>query len=116
MRAHAAEMSETVVPFAPASSERGSRDGDLLDNAGQTIMGLLQQAAGVAKENSQHALDVAHKLSQQLRAAEDRIRDLEAEVRHFQDRAVRAEQWLVRIGEEIEQKFLDRKGASRLRR
>src|ERR1700674_3050411 len=86
MRPHPIEMSETVVPFAPAPRERVSNDGDPLDNAGQTIMGFLQQAAGVAKEEYQYALDGAHKLLLQLRATEGQVKALEADVRHYQDR------------------------------
>jgi len=44
--------SESVIPFAPAAS---SADGvDQVDEAGQTILGLLHKAAGVAEANSQH--------------------------------------------------------------
>jgi hypothetical protein len=107
MRANAIEISETVVPFALPARERFSNDGDPLDKAGQTIMGLLQQAATTAKENCGHALRVAHGLSLQLRAAEDQIKALEAGVRHFQDRALRAENWLQRISREIETRFLE---------
>ena len=55
-------------------------DADQLDKAGQTILSLLHKAAGVAEENSRHALDMAQKLSHQLRAAENRIAELEAEL------------------------------------
>ena len=40
-----------------------------------------------------------------LRAAEQRIRELEANVRYFEDRADRAERWVYKIWVEIEQKF-----------
>ena len=40
-----------------------------------------------------------------LQSAEDRIKDLEADVRYFQERAERAEQWLSQISSEIEQRF-----------
>jgi chromosome segregation ATPase len=99
------DASETVVPFARVARNGVTDDGDLLDSAGRTILGLLHRAAGMAEENSQHALGVAHKLSLQLRAAEDRIKDLEADVRHYQDRADRAEKWLYQISEEIDQRF-----------
>jgi len=46
---------------------------------------LLQQAAGMAEENSKHAIEVAQKLSDQLQAAEHRIRGLEADVKYFQE-------------------------------
>jgi hypothetical protein len=40
---------ETVIPFAPASTPGNA---DQLDRAGQTILQLLNKAAGVAEENS----------------------------------------------------------------
>jgi hypothetical protein len=59
----------------------------------------------MAEENSRHALDAAHNLSLQLQAADDRIKDLEADVRYHQDRADRAEKWMYQISLEIEEKF-----------
>ncbi len=97
--------SETVIPFAPAGKPTGSGTTDPLDAAGQSILRLLHQAAGVAEENSRHALDVAQKLSLQLQSAENRIKDLEADVRYFHGRAERAEQWLSQISSEIAQRF-----------
>jgi hypothetical protein len=49
---------------------------------------------------------LAHKLAMQLRAAEDRIIQLEAEVSLFRDRVTRAEGWLQTIHSEIEQKLM----------
>ena len=60
----------------------------------------------MAEGNSKHALDMAQKLSDQLRAAEDRIVELAAEVRIYQDKANRAEQWLHKVYTEIEDRFL----------
>jgi endonuclease III len=98
--------SESVVPFAPKNA--ASNDADQLDKAGQTILKLLHKAAGVAEENSRHALDMAQKLSHQLRAAEDRIAELEAEVGLYRDKADRAEQWLHKVYTEIEERFIKR--------
>lgn len=97
-----AAMAEAVVPFAPKSNSKSEAE---LDRAGQAILGLLHQAASTAEANNQKAIEMAHKLSAQLRAAEDRIRQLEATVRHHVDRADRAEKWLYQISMEIEQKF-----------
>ena len=58
--------------------------------------------------NYQQAVDKTRQRSAQLRAAEDRIRELEAHARHHQERAERAEQWLYQISVEIEQKFFGR--------
>ena len=96
--------SDSVVPFAPKNAT--SNDADQLDRAGQTILKLLHKAAGVAEANSHHALEMAQKLSHQLRAAENRIAELEAEVGIYQDKADRAEQWLHKVYTEIEDRFL----------
>jgi hypothetical protein len=91
---------------ARTTGGNASNGADQLDKAGQTILQLLHRAAGVAEENSRHALDMAQKLSYQLRAAEDRIAGLEAEVTAHQERADRAAQWLHRVYTEIEDRFL----------
>jgi hypothetical protein len=92
-----------VVPFARAEKNSGA---DQLDKAGQTILQLLHRAAGVADESSKRALETAQKLSHQLRAAQGRITELEADVTAHRDRAERAEQWLHRVYTEIEDRFL----------
>jgi hypothetical protein len=105
-------MSPEVVQFARlAQGERD--DNNQLDKAGQTILELLSKAADAADENSRHALEMAQKLSDQLRAAEDRIADLEAEVAAYQERAERAEQWLHRVYTEIEERFLQQSDGRR---
>jgi hypothetical protein len=103
------DPSKKIIPFAPAKQVRD--EGDPMDRSGQAIIALLQEAAETANSNCDRAMDLAHKLSMQLHAAEERIRDLEAETRHYNDRAQRAEQWLVRIYKDIESKFFDRKAA-----
>jgi hypothetical protein len=60
----------------------------------------------VAEANSRHALQMAQKLSHQLRAAENRIAEMEAEVGIYQDKADRAEWWLHKVYTEIEDRFL----------
>jgi hypothetical protein len=95
------QIEKSVIPFAPP--DKGN---DQLDKAGHSILNLLHKVAGVAEENSQHALDIAQQLSDQLRAAEQRIADLEAEAEEHRDRAGRAEQWLHKVYSEIEQRFL----------
>ena len=92
-----------VIPFARAERSDGA---DQLDKAGQTVLQMLHRAAGVAEENSRHALETAQKLSHQLRASENRVAELEAEAAAYQERAERAEQWLHRVYTEIEDRFL----------
>jgi hypothetical protein len=92
-----------VIQFGRGGSQSGD---DQLDTAGQTILQLIHRAAGVADENSRQALEMAQKLSDQLRAAESRVAELEPEVDTYRERADRAEQWLHRIYTEIEDRFL----------
>ena len=110
MRTH--EEEETVVPFAPGKDSH-SGNPDQLDRAGQTILQLLNKAAGVAEENSRHAIETAQRLSHQLRAAENRIAELEAEVAAYQEQAERAEQWLHRVYSAIEERFMRRDQSDR---
>ena len=105
MNSFASDTPETVVPFAPFSRNAAANSDDPLDSAGHSVLALLQRAASMAEENSQRALSVAHELSLQLRSAEDRIKDLEADVPHYQERADRAEKWLHKISLEIEERF-----------
>ena len=103
---HGQTNNSDVIPFSRSAKSSTPDDADHLDKAGQTILQLVQRAAGVAEENSRHALGMAQKLSHQLHAAEDRIAELEAEVATYQERADRAEQWLHRVYTEIEERFL----------
>ena len=98
--------SESVVQIASASKNTAPAGVDRLDSAGQTILQLLNKAANVAEQNSKHAIDMAQKLSHQLRAAQQRISELEAEVVAYQNQAERAEQWLHKVYTEIEDRFL----------
>jgi hypothetical protein len=107
MSNHSAAVAGAVVPFAPKLNRR-SETSDTLDRAGQAILGLLSRAASAAEANCQQAVEMANKLSGQVRAAEGGIRELEAQVRHHQDRADRAEKWLYQISVEIEQNFFGR--------
>ena len=83
-----------------------SNNANQLDSAGQAILNLLYKAAGAAEANSRRALETAQKLSSQLRVAEDRIAELEAEVQHFREKAERAEDWLRKIYREIEERLI----------
>jgi hypothetical protein len=95
-----------VIPFARSRDGAAPAASDQLDKAGQTILQLVAQAAGIADDNSRQALGMAQKLSDELRAAEDRVAELESALAAYQERAERAEQWLHRIYGEIEDRFL----------
>jgi chromosome segregation ATPase len=101
---------EQVLKFAP--KEKAPNRIAQLDDAGQAIIAQIQTAADLAKEDCDRAMTLAHQLSMELRAAEDRTRQMAEEVEHWRERAARAEQWLRTIQHEIEEKLLARRSSS----
>jgi chromosome segregation ATPase len=89
----------------PRPQDNGREDGDPLEQSGQAILGLLKEAADTAKATCDQAMNSAQKLSDQVRAAEDKVELLESELQQFVDRATRAEKWLTRIHNQVEQSF-----------
>ena len=104
------DIPEQVIEFAPKGGPRSH--GTLVEEAGEAIIAKLQKAADLSNENCDRAMKLAHKLSMQLRAAEDRVNQLEAEVELLRDRAVRAERWLQTIQKEIEEKLIAPRSAN----
>ena len=96
---------DTPEPVEICSQDE-PRDDDPTDQSGRQVVAMLQQATNLSNENCDRAMSLAHKLSIQLRAAEDRINQLQADVEHFQHRAAHAENWLRVIEKEIEKKLL----------
>jgi hypothetical protein len=107
---NAPDKPATIVPFAPTPKAQPEAN-IVADDSGRSIMALLHKAADMAKEDCARAMDLAHKLSFELRAAEERLREAEAEATHYRDRAARAEQWLTRIHNEVEHTFFQKRSA-----
>jgi len=103
MSNQALDTPEPVIPFAPKRKKEASDLADPLDTAEQDLVGVIQRAAGIAEAKSQQLRDATAKLS----ATEDRIKELEEDVRHYQTRASRAEKCLLQISVEIRQGFFD---------
>ena len=110
MNENGPDTPEQVLKSVP--KERPRSYGTPLDEAGQAIIAKIQKAADLSNENCDRAMKLAHKLSMQLRAAEEQINQLEAEIALFRDRAVRAERWLQTIQNEIEEKLIAPRSAS----
>ena len=105
-----------IIPHTPNENGTGS-EAEIVDRAGNAILGLVSRAADSAAADLKEAREVAEKLADQLRAtrdqlqaAHDEINTLKADVGHYQDRATRAEKWLQQISSEIEQRFFDATG------
>jgi peptidoglycan hydrolase CwlO-like protein len=96
--------SEFAVPPVEGVVEPSSAN--QLDSTGEAILKLLHKAAGAAEANSRRALETAQNLSSQLRAAQDRIAELEAEIQHYREKFERAEEWLRKIFMEIEDRLI----------
>jgi DNA repair exonuclease SbcCD ATPase subunit len=110
MNQRATDTPEQVVKL-PLKEKAPSRVAQL-DDAGEAIVAQIRTAADLAKEDCDRAMSLAHKLSMELRAAEDRTQQMAREVEHWRDRAARAEQWLRTIQQEIEEKLLTRRSSS----
>ena len=107
MRVQPRETPASVVAIA---TKKENPDATIVaDDAGRCIVALLQKAADLAKADCDRAMDLAHRLSSELRAAEERAREFEAQANQFRDRAARAEEWLLRIYHEVEKKFFQDK-------
>jgi chromosome segregation ATPase len=105
------KLSTEVVGFTPKQRQRGEIEP--IDQAGHALIDLLREAANISKENIERAMTVAHRLSLELRSAEDRIRELEGEVERLESRATRAEQWLGTIKKEIQETLIAPREANR---
>jgi hypothetical protein len=110
MDENGADTPEQVLKFVP--KERPRSYAPLVEEAGEAIIAKIQKAADLSNENCDRAMKLAHKLSMQLRAAEDRVNQLEAEVELLRDRAVRAERWLQTVQKEIEEKLIAPRSAN----
>jgi hypothetical protein len=99
-------VAEAAIPISSAS-KLNSR-AEVVDRAAQTILGTINRAATTVQASYREGLEINSKLSAQLRAAEDRISELEIKARYHEDRADRAEKWLYQVSLEIEQKFFGR--------
>ena len=107
------EVTDTRIAAIPDVAEAKNteadvvdRAADVVDRAGNAIVELVNRAANNGEANLLAAQETAEKLAYQLRAAQGRINELEANVRYYQDRTERAEKWMHQISSEIHRKFL----------
>jgi hypothetical protein len=108
MRTQRAESVISSISFN--SGHQTTVNEDQVEQAGQSILSVLDKAAAITEANRQRATDVEQKLTYQLRTASQRIANLEVAVAAQQQRADRAEQWLHTIYTEIEERFLRKNG------
>ncbi len=101
-------------PEKPSTAEAGSVGNEAqAELAGKDVLTMLRRATELAAGNSQYAVDIAKRMSDQLWAAQKRVAELqarvselEAEVRLYRDKSDRAEAWLGKISSEIQERVL----------
>jgi hypothetical protein len=107
MPVQTSEIRASVVAFTP---KKGPPDSNYkADDAGHHVVALLQKASDMARADCQRAIDVANRVSSELRAAEERARAFEEEANYFRDRAEHAEEWLALIESEVQKAFFQNK-------
>src|SRR3981081_1997375 len=93
---------EAARRFAPKDRPRA----DPADEAGRALIELVEQAARLSSQNCERANTLATKLAAELRAVEERNKELEAAISHYRERARCAEEWLRRIEREVEDRLI----------
>jgi predicted nucleic acid-binding Zn-ribbon protein len=106
--------SKTVIPYAPKQKSTASETD--MDRAGNAILEFVKHAGETVEAELQELREAAEYLADKLRAANDQINDLEADVRRHQARADRAEEWLREISSEIEHGSARRLGLAAIER
>ena len=101
-------MVASVIVMIDELFDVGFKIHDTLDRAGQEVLSKLQQTDSIGEQNTQHSVALAHQASMQLQVAEDNVARLEQALWGYKERAERAEAWLQRISQEIDQAFSSR--------
>jgi hypothetical protein len=106
MNQRTTEGFKKIIPFAPEDREWPRDNSDPVEKSGQAIIALLEEAARAAKLDCDRAFKMAHELSLQLREAEQRAANFQSQFEQLEQRAIKAENWMLRIYKEIEERFL----------
>jgi DNA repair exonuclease SbcCD ATPase subunit len=104
MSENSTETCEPGRKFAPKQKLRG--DSHAMDQAGEALIAMLNEAATLSNENRERLADLVDDLSGRLEVAQDRINKLQNDVEHFRGRAAGAEKWLTFIQKEIEETLI----------
>ena len=97
---------EQLAQVAPRPTVNDNDSLPPAERSGPAILTLLKQAAETARSNEQRAHATTARLAEQVRVLEERNQALEAKLRELNERATRAEQWLLHIYDEIHNQFV----------
>jgi hypothetical protein len=87
----------------------GEQD-EMARQAARATLETVEQAAEVFRASEAHIRAVAQRAIDELAAAQDRIRSLEARVLKAETRAREAEKWLLRLNESIRETLAEWRG------
>src|SRR5262249_53530827 len=74
------------------TNDRNQTSTATVDESGRSIVALLERAADSAKDDCARAMGLAHRLTFQVRAAEEQAQDAEGRAQDAEGRARRAEE------------------------
>jgi len=84
------DRSATILGISERAG-KSSAEAHQVDAAGQAILSLLQKVSSITESNKQRATEMADRLLNQLRVAEDRIASLQSEAQGYRERSEEAE-------------------------
>ena len=99
-------MVAQAISGVPEKANNPSGEPYQADVAGNAILTLLQEATSTTEEKNRRVAEIVEKALHHLRVAENRIADLQSEVRLHREKSERAEKWLRRIYDETERLFV----------
>lgn len=101
-----ARGTDRVLRFGPAAPARQFPE-DAAKQAGESALDLVHQVAIAIKSNEARTEAIVQRAIDELKAAEERIKMLEARALHAESRASEAEKWLLRLHDAIQEKLAD---------
>jgi len=102
-----ASLATPVAAVAPVPTVNDNDRGlPPAERSGPAIIDLLQQAADSTRRSEERAKAASLKLTDDVRRLEQQNAALQTRVSELQERATRAEQWLMHIYEQIHAQFI----------
>ena len=93
---------QNVFRLSPAQGDVSNAE-----QLGPSIIDLLRQASDLAERNEEQAKELAVRLAEELDQTKQRMYELEEHLRRYHKRATYAEQWLVKIHDDIQKGLIN---------
>lgn len=103
----ARQLSLAIVKGEQPGVSAATEQDDMARQAARATLETVEQAAEVFRSSEAHIRAVAQRAIDELAAAQDRIRSLEARVLKAETRAREAEKWLLRVHESVRESLAE---------